>query len=208
MPSRQVLVRAEGTSRRGRRGNPPSGLSPRRLIRETRQMLAVRTKPAAVHVPGREAARADECPELGRGENGRRHNDEWLATLAHELRSPLAAILSAMEVIAGGHELDPVARQTMQLVQRQARQAMQLADDLFDLCAGSQGTLPLRTEVVDLAELVAGAAETTCHLIAARRHRLTVSLPSGPVALNADPLRLGQVLTNLLSNAAKFTDPG
>jgi signal transduction histidine kinase len=68
--------------------------------------------------------------------------------------------------------------------------------------------LPICKDVVDLAAVVAGATETTSHLLAARGHRLTVSLPAGPVSLMADPVRLEQVLANLLANAAKFTDPG
>ena len=133
--------------------------------------------------------------------------DEWLGTLSHELRSPLATIVCALDQIPG-RDLDPAVRRARDIAERQARQALQLIDDLFDLCASSRGKVSLRTEIVDLADVVAGAAETAGHLIAARGHRLTVSLPSRPVTLVADPLRLQQVLTNLLANAAKFTAPG
>jgi signal transduction histidine kinase len=131
---------------------------------------------------------------------------EALATLAHELRDPLAAILSALELHSG--DGDPAARRTLTMAAHQARRAVRIVDDLFDLCAGSRDSLPLCKEVVDLAAVVAGATEATAHLLAARGHRLTVSLPAGPVSLVADPVRLEQVLANLLANAAKFTDPG
>jgi signal transduction histidine kinase len=131
---------------------------------------------------------------------------ESLATLAHELRDPLAAILSALELHSG--DGDPAARRTLTMAAHQARRAVRIVDDLFDLCAGSRDSLPLCKEVVELAAVVAGATEATAHLLAARGHRLTVSLPAGPVSLVADPVRLEQVLANLLANAAKFTDPG
>jgi signal transduction histidine kinase len=133
--------------------------------------------------------------------------DEWLGTLSHELRSPLATIVCALDQIPGP-DLDPAVRRARDIAERQARQALQLVDDLFDLCASSRGKVSFSTEVVDLADVVAGAAETAGHLIAARGHRLTVSLPPRPVNLVADPLRLKQVVTNLLANAAKFTAPG
>src|SRR5437762_7946754 len=131
---------------------------------------------------------------------------EELATLAHELRDPLAAILSALELHSG--DGDPAARRTLTMAAHQARRAVRIVDDLFDLCAGSWDNLPLSKEVVELAAVVAGATEATTHLLAARGHRLTVSLPAGSVALVADPVRLEQVLINLLANAAKFTDSG
>ncbi len=134
--------------------------------------------------------------------------DELLGTLAHELRSPLVTIVSAAQVLANGCDVGPPARRTLTVMERQSRQALRLIDDLFDLCAGAKSKLSLRKEVVSLADVVAAATETTGHLLAARQHRLTVSLPPGPVYLEGDPLRLAQVLTNLLGNAAKFTEPG
>jgi signal transduction histidine kinase len=170
-------------------------------------MLCVPTKPATARIPGPEAVRAEgRSDPKGRGDA--RSHDEWLATLAHELRSPLATVLFALDVIADGSEPDPGVRRAHEVAERQARQAMQLVDDIFDVCAWSRGKLSLRREAVDLAGVVARAAEGADHVITARRHRLTISLPPGPVALCADPLRLGQVLTNLLVNAAKYTAPG
>jgi signal transduction histidine kinase len=132
--------------------------------------------------------------------------DQGLATLAHELRDPLNAILLALDLYSG--DGDPAARRALAMAAHQARRAVRIVDDLFDLCAGARGRLPLRKEVVELAAVVAGATDTAAHLLAARGHRLTVSLPAEPLFLVADPVRLEQVLTNLLANAAKFTDPG
>jgi signal transduction histidine kinase len=134
--------------------------------------------------------------------------DELLGTLTHELRSPLATIVSGVQMVAGEYNMDPLARRGLAVVERQARQAMRLIEDLFDLCAGALGKLSLRREAVTLAEVVEAAAESAGHLLAARQHRLTVSLPPEPVSILVDPLRLNQVLTNLLGNAAKFTEPG
>jgi signal transduction histidine kinase len=159
-------------------------------------------------VPRQVTGTAVECPRPGEWGKGRSCNDEWLATLSHELRSPLATILTAVQAITYEGDVGPAARRALAVMERQSRQAMQLVEDLFDLCAGASDKLALRKEAVGLAEVVAAAAETAGHLLAARRHRLTVSLPPEPVTLNADPVRLEQVLTNLLGNAAKFTDPG
>jgi signal transduction histidine kinase len=133
--------------------------------------------------------------------------DEVLAAVAHELRSPLATILTAVYAL-NDCDLGPMANRTLAAMERHSQQAMRLVDDLFDLCAGGLGKLSLRKEVVAVAEVVNGAAEKVGGLLSARRHRLTISLPQAPLSLEADPLRLEQVLTNLLTNAARFTEPG
>jgi signal transduction histidine kinase len=134
--------------------------------------------------------------------------DELLGTLAHELRGPLTSILSAVQLIGFNYYLDPAARRALAGMERQARQAVRIIDDLFDASSGAWGKLSVRKETVDLTELARATAETVAPVLAARRHRLTLSLPSAPLALEGDPSRLTQVLTNLLGNAAKFTDPG
>jgi signal transduction histidine kinase len=171
-------------------------------------MCHVLAGPAPTSSAGHAPEIAGSCPRLRGRQTTQPCLDELLGTVAHELRSPLTTILSGVYVITSECDLDPVARRALSVMEHQSRQAMRLVDDLFDLCAAGLGKLALRKEVVDLAEVVAGAAETAAHLLSARRHRLTVSLPPGPVYLQADPLRLEQVLTNLLTNAAKFTDPG
>jgi signal transduction histidine kinase len=144
----------------------------------------------------------------GRGEEkAGTPSDEWLATLSHELRSPLATIFYALEVISGT-DLDPAASRACDVAERQARKITQLVEELLDASASSLGQLRICKEPVDLATIVSRAAETVGLLLAKRGRRLTVSLPPEPVTLYADPLRLEQVLTNLLANAAKFTDPG
>jgi signal transduction histidine kinase len=131
---------------------------------------------------------------------------EALATVAHELRDPLGALLFALEMLPSA--LDPEVRRARAIALHQARRAVRIVDDLIELSAASRDRFSVHKEVVELAALVEGAIETTSHLLAARGHRLTVLLPTSPVFLFADPSRLEQVLTNLLANAAKYTDPG
>jgi signal transduction histidine kinase len=134
--------------------------------------------------------------------------DELLGIVAHELRSPLASSLGGVYMLTSECALDPLVRQTLVGMEGQLQRALRLVDDLFDICAGGLGKLSLRKEVVPVVELVARTAETARRLLAGRQHRLTVSLPQEFIFLEADPLRLEQVLMNLLCNAAKFTDPG
>jgi signal transduction histidine kinase len=125
-----------------------------------------------------------------------------------ELHDPLSAILSALETIPDGRDGDPATRRARMLVKHQARRAVRILEDLFDVRAGAPGQVSIRTEVVELAEIVAGATEAVGHVLGSRGHRLTVTLPSEPVHLLVDPQRMERVLTNLLIHAALTTDPG
>lgn len=136
-----------------------------------------------------------------------RHKDEFLAMLAHELRNPLTPVLSAVEVLRHSHLDDPALNWARDLIHRQVTHMTQLVDDLLDVSRIAQGRLVLRKECIDLDAVVAQAVETNRPLIEARGHRLTVSLPEGPIPLEGDLTRLAQVVANLLNNAAKYTDP-
>ena len=168
-------------------------------------MVGVSTDSELNQIGGETGEAKDLCFDPGEISETEKYVDELLGTLAHELRSPLATILSATQVIANQCAIDLAARRANAVVERQSLQALRIIEGLFDICASSGN---LCKEVINLAEVVDRATETASHLLDARRHRLRVSLPPGPVFLNADPLRLGQVVTNLLTNAAKFTDPG
>jgi len=138
-----------------------------------------------------------------------RRKDEFLAMLAHELRNPLAAIASADYALEHLERPDPRRQARLRgVISRQTQHLSRLVDDLLDMSRINRGNIELRREVVDLAEIVHRAVETNLPLIENRRHELAVALPDEPVCLDADPTRLEQVLSNLLNNAAKYTEPG
>jgi PAS domain S-box-containing protein len=146
-----------------------------------------------------------QAEELSRAD---RRKDEFLAVLAHELRGPLAPLRNALEVLRlRGHDPGTVSM-ARDLADRQVRQLSRLVDDLLDVSRIARGKLPLKKERVNAAWLVAQAVEAVRPLLEVRNHQLNVLLPPAPVELEADPARLVQVLTNLLTNAAKYTEPG
>ncbi|HEV2851181.1 MAG TPA: ATP-binding protein [Thermoanaerobaculia bacterium] len=137
-----------------------------------------------------------------------RRKDEFLAMLGHELRNPMAAIVTATELMRlSGDNPAHVAR-AREIVARQSALMARLIDDLLDVSRITRGKIELKTETVLLGSIVERAVESVRPLIDERGHRLTVDLPAEPVSLLGDAARLGQVLANLLHNAAKYTDPG
>ena len=130
------------------------------------------------------------------------------ATMAHELRNPLASILLDLHVIRHGGVDEAVAREAYARAERQARHMARIIETVLEISRGEHGKLRLRTQRVALAAVVDDAVEIARPALAGRGHRLTVSLPPEPVSLVADASRLVQVLTNLLTNAARYTDPG
>jgi PAS domain S-box-containing protein len=153
--------------------------------------------------------RADEALKRSEDElrEANRRKDEFLAMLAHELRNPLAAITSALQV-ARKSELTEPLRWSTDVMERQVRQLARLIDDLLDVSRISQGKIPLRTEVVEISPILNSAVDSVRPLIEDRKHNLQVSFPAGRLRVKADPARLEQVLINLLTNAAKYTESG
>ncbi len=135
-----------------------------------------------------------------------RRKDEFLATLAHELRNPLAPIRNSIELLRRADGNAGLIGQASRIMERQLGQLVRLVDDLLDISRITRGKVPLRKERVELAVVVQSAVEECRPLLEAQSHELTVTLPPDPVCLDADPTRLGQVFANLLSNAAKYTD--
>jgi len=134
------------------------------------------------------------------------HGQE-LAILAHELRGPLSSILFAVSnTNDAGHEAF-ASRQMCEIVERQARYLAGIIENVLELSQVNYGKLSLRKELIDVRDVIELAVETNGPLLMKRRHSLTVSLPDERVLLMADPLRVQQIINNLLANACKYTDP-
>ena len=137
-----------------------------------------------------------------------RRKDEFLATLAHELRNPLAPISNALDLLRRSNGSADLAAQARSLMERQVRQLVRLIDDLLEISRITRGKVQLRKERVELATIIQNAIETASPLIERYQHSLTTTLQGAPVYLEADPARLAQVFSNLLDNAAKYTERG
>jgi len=136
-----------------------------------------------------------------------RRKDEFLATLAHELRNPLAPISNSLQLLKMPRLDTTILQQTRDMMERQVHQLVRLVDDLLDVSRVMRGKIELRKEPVELATVVARAVETAQPLIEVQGHRLEISLPPESLLLDADPVRLAQVFGNLLTNSAKYTEP-
>ncbi|HEX8615864.1 MAG TPA: ATP-binding protein [Telluria sp.] len=137
-----------------------------------------------------------------------RRKTEFLATLAHELRNPLAPIRSGLQVMRLNAGDAKVAARVQDIMDRQLDHMVALVDDLLDVARITRGHIELKPEWTSVQKIVAGAVETSRPLIDAGKHHLRVDLPDQPLALYADPTRMRQILNNLLNNAARYTPHG
>ena len=133
--------------------------------------------------------------------------DEFLATLAHELRNPLASLSFGLNILQKSFDTQ-VTEQVQAMMQRQIEQTVHLIDDLLDVSRISRGQIDLRLEQIDLVTSIRQAIEACQSSVSLAEHTLSLKLPPGPIFVNADLTRMTQVFSNLLNNAAKFTDRG
>ena len=137
-----------------------------------------------------------------------RHKDEFLAMLAHELRSPLAPIRNALEILRRAGNDSRMIGRSRDVLERQVAHLVRLVDDLLDVARIARGKLELRKQRVNLVSIIAAVVEAGRPLVEEMGQQLNVTLPPEPVYLDADPARLTQVVLNLLTNAAKYTERG
>jgi two-component system CheB/CheR fusion protein len=173
---------------------------------ETGQPLSIAG--VCVDVTERRRLAEAERAHLSELQEGARRKDEFLATLAHELRNPLAPMRNAAQILRNPAISPAQAEWCRSVIDRQVSQMTRLLDDLLDVSRITRDLLQFRKETVALSKIIEGALEESRPLIEAERHELTVNVPDEPVILEADPTRLVQVFSNLLNNAAKYTEPG
>jgi PAS domain S-box-containing protein len=137
-----------------------------------------------------------------------RHKDEFIATLAHELRNPLAPIRTGLEILRRVGDLPPAAARTREMMERQLNHLVRLVDDLLDVSRISRGKLELRLAPVSVAQVVEHALEASQPGLDAAGHSLQAQLAVQPMLVSGDLTRLAQVVSNLLNNAVKYTPPG
>ena len=137
-----------------------------------------------------------------------RRKDDFIATLAHELRNPLAPIRNAVQILKMQRKSDPITHSAQDMIDRQLQHMVRLIDDLLDVSRITRGKMLLRRETVSLNDVLDQAIEASKPNIAAAGHDLNVQLPAVRIYLNADPVRLAQVFSNLLNNSCKYTEPG
>jgi PAS domain S-box-containing protein len=146
--------------------------------------------------------RADGLAAANRGK------EEFMAMLSHELRNPLSPILNALGILKRLRTTDPVIQQASGIIERQVHQMVRLVDDLLDVSRITKGKMRLESEPVELRSIANRAADSARLQFDARRHEFSVLLPTDPLWVKGDAARLEQVVVNLLTNSAKYTDPG
>jgi signal transduction histidine kinase/CheY-like chemotaxis protein len=208
------LTRAAEAITAGNRPNTPSGLAGGdELIRLQRafQAMTDSVRQAREELERQVQDRTRALEDLRASEEALRaadrRKDDFLAMLAHELRNPLAPIRNAVHLFKLKSPSDPVLAWGRDVIDRQVAQMSRLLDDLLDVSRISHNRLELRLERIDLTSVLTSAIETSRPLIDGAGHELTLALPAEPLCLQADPVRLAQVFSNLLNNSARYTAP-
>jgi len=162
----------------------------------------------AENLAGRAASALDNCLLYEEIQNADRRKNEFLATLSHELRNPLAPLRSALHMLQAGNVEPDKAAPLMELMDRQVGQIVHLVEDLLDVSRITRGAIELRREPLDISVEIRHALESCHTTLESCRHSVEVKLPKTPLFVVADRIRLQQILENLILNAAKYTDPG
>jgi PAS domain S-box-containing protein len=137
-----------------------------------------------------------------------RQKDEFLAVLAHELRNPLAPIVTGLDVLELASDLGEGSAPVLRMIKRQVNHLTRLVDDLLEISRITLGKIELQKEVLDLSDVLSNALDTTRETIESAKHSIQVDLPPEPIRIEGDVVRLSQVVVNLLNNASKYTAPG
>jgi signal transduction histidine kinase len=180
---------------------------PREPCPEHLQLVEVATHIAGIAIERRRAdeALADRARRLAEAD---RRKDEFLAMLAHELRNPLAPIVSALELLRLRADDPAAVGRYRAVIERQVWQLSRLVDDLLDVSRITRGKMVLKKERASVAALCTRAVEASRPALDAAKHTFSITMPEEPIEIVVDPVRIAQVLSNLLNNAAKYTEPG
>ena len=197
-------------------GQVESATTERRLVRSPDEPIWAKLSLSLARVTDQAGPRAvaviEDVSERRQAEDelreADRRKDEFLATLAHELRNPLAPIRNSLHIFRKSVAADPSLARVTDMMDRQVTHMVRMVDDLLEVSRISRGKIELRRERVSVESVLRNAVETSRPLIESARHHLHLELPGGDLAIDADPVRLAQVFANLLNNAAKYTPPG
>jgi signal transduction histidine kinase len=184
---------------------PYTGRELRARIRNILQ--SNRRRDAAARLEALEQVAAERAALLDRMKEAERRKDEFVATLAHELRNPLAPIRNGIHLLKSGIT-GPAGTRVLDMMDRQMSHMVRLLDDLLDLSRITRGRMELKRETVRVKDALTAALESIHTLIEARNHQLVVELNDEALQVDGDPTRLSQIFANLISNAAKYTEPG
>jgi signal transduction histidine kinase/CheY-like chemotaxis protein len=173
------------------------------LVSVVRTALRARARQYEMREELAERMRAQEALQIADA-----RKDEFLATLGHELRNPLAPLLTALRMLKGSEQRDPMIARVNAVMERQIGHLERLVDDLLEVSRITRGIIDVRREPIDLGFPLRAAIETSRSTIDRQQHTLRVEIPDEPITVVGDSVRLTQIFANLLNNAAKYTDPG